>query len=78
MSSRAATILAIAAVISSLCYAGLAQVPEPERKATEGAILPPPIRLGWSSCFSASSFLLGSSSPSLGHLFLDVLHLLFL
>ena len=47
MSSRAATILAIAAAISSLCYAGLAQVPEPERKATQGAIVvgPPPIRL---------------------------------
>ena len=48
MSNRAATILAVAAVISSLCmYATSAQVPERPREATEGAIVvgPPPIRL---------------------------------
>jgi hypothetical protein len=40
MSNRAATILAIAAVISSLClYGSVAQVPERPRADTEGAIV---------------------------------------
>ena len=48
MSNRAATILAVAAVISSLCiYATSAQVPERAREAAQGAVVvgQPPIRL---------------------------------
>ena len=40
MSTRVATILAVAAVISSLClYGSFGQVPERAREATEGAIV---------------------------------------